>query len=56
MCKILSISPSTYYYVAAEKPDESALVERVREIFRLNRNNYGTRKNKKGIIHRGLYL
>ena len=56
MCKVLNISRSTYYYEAAEKPDESALVERVREIFRLSRDNYGTRKIKKELAKEGLVV
>lgn len=39
--------------LAAVRPDESALVERVREIFRLSHGNYGTRKIKKEFAKKG---
>lgn len=46
MCSVLNISRATYYYEAKEKPDESSLIKSIKEIFRLSRNNYGTRKIK----------
>jgi len=53
MCAVLGISRSTYYYEAKEKHDESTLTELIREIFRLSRNNYGTRKIKKELAKKG---
>lgn len=44
MCRVLKIPRSTYYYEAKQKADESELVRTIREIFRISRNNYGTRK------------
>lgn len=47
MCNVLKISRATYYYEAKEKADESTLVTAIIEIFRISRNNYGTRKIKR---------
>lgn len=47
MCVVLKNSITNYYYKAKEKPDESFLIDRIKEIFRISRNNYGTRKIKR---------
>lgn len=47
MCKVLNISRSTYYYEAKVKRDETELTAAVVDIFKISRNNYGTRKIKK---------
>lgn len=46
MCAVLQISRSTYYYECKQKPEEQELVKSIQEIFRLSRNNSGTRKIK----------
>lgn len=48
MCKVLGIPNSSYYYSrkVKDKVDESVLKQNIREIFRKNRNAYGTRKIK----------
>ena len=46
MCTVLKISRSTYYYECKEKSKDKELVYFIKEIFRLSRNNYGTRKIK----------
>lgn len=56
MCKVLKISRSSYYYEAAQKSDESDLVERIKEIFRTSRENYGTRKIKKELAKEGFIV
>lgn len=56
MCKVLKISRSSYYYEAAQKIDESDLVERIKEIFRISRDNYGTRKIKKELAKEDLIV
>lgn len=53
MCGILKISRSTYYYECKEKTDEHELVQSIKEIFRLNHNNYGTRKIKVELAKEG---
>ena len=45
MCKSLGISRVAYYYHSQRK-DESKLEKRVVSLFRLSRNNYGSRKLK----------
>jgi len=47
MCKCLNIARSTYYYETACKPDESALVAKISQVFHENHDVYGTRKLKK---------
>lgn len=47
LCKVLNISRSTYYYEAKVKRDETELTAAVIDIFKISRNNYGTRKIKK---------
>ena len=44
MCLVLKISRSTYYYEIREKKTDSKLVDRIIDIFKKSRNNYGTRK------------
>ncbi len=56
MCKVLKISRSSYYYEAAQKIDERDLVEHIKEIFRISRNNYGTRKIKKELAKEDLIV
>lgn len=46
MCKVLQLSRSTYYYEAKERASEDVLTSKIMEIFRSNRQNYGTRKIK----------
>lgn len=46
MCIVLQIPRSSYYYKAKEKQSESKLVEKIINIFKASRNNYGTRKIK----------
>ena len=53
MCAVLKISRATYYYEVKEKPDESLLIQSIKEIFLLSRNNYGTRKIKKELAKEG---
>lgn len=53
MCSVLKISRATYYYEAKEKPNESSLIQSIKEIFRLSRNNYGTRKIRKELAKEG---
>lgn len=56
MCKVLKLSRSSYYYEATQKSDESDLVERIKEIFRASRENYGTRKIKRELAKEGLLV
>ena len=53
MCTILKISRSTYYYEYKEKSKDKELVHSIKEIFRLSRNNYGTRKIKVELAKQG---
>lgn len=53
MCCVLQVNRSSYYYKAAEKKDESELAADIQEIFRKNRNHYGTRKFKKNWLIAG---
>ena len=53
MCAVLQISRSTYYYECKQKPAEQELVKSIQEIFRLIRNNYGTRKIKVELAKEG---
>lgn len=53
MCKVLKIPRSTYYYEMQQKPDESALVADIVDIYKSSRNNYGTRKIKVELTKRG---
>ena len=53
MCRVLQVNRSTYYYEAKEKSDESRLVSKITDIFKISRNNYGTRKIKKELEKRG---
>jgi len=58
MCSVLQLPRSTYYY----KPEpatglqEQELEDTVIEIFKLSRNNYGTRKIKKELAMRSLHV
>lgn len=47
LCRVLKIARSTYYYEASLPKDESELTSLIKEIFRISRNNYGTRKIRK---------
>lgn len=47
LCKVPNISRSTYYYDTKTRPDETKLTVTAKDIFKINRNNYGTRKIKK---------
>ena len=53
MCRVLQVNRSTYYYEAKQLPDESGLASEIKEIFRKSRNNYGTRKIKRGLMKTG---
>ena len=53
MCTVLKISRSTYYYECKEKSEDKELVHSIKEIFRLSRNNYGTRKIKVELAKQG---
>ena len=53
MCAVLQISRSTYYYECKQKQEDQELVQSIREIFRLSRNNYGTRKIKVELAKEG---
>ncbi|RKD27167.1 transposase [Caminicella sporogenes] len=46
MCEILNISRSLVYYTPKEKTRDSNLENKIIEIFKNSRNNYGTRKIK----------
>lgn len=46
MCLVLQIPRSTYYYVAKQKVDETALTTAIIDVFKASRNIYGTRKIK----------
>lgn len=46
MCKVLKLPRSTYYYESKEKHCNSLVINHILEIFRISRNNYGTRKIK----------
>ncbi len=46
MCKFLKVSRGTVYYKLNEKAVENELSDRVTEIFKKSKNNYGTRKIK----------
>lgn len=54
MCEALQIPRSTYYYEAKQPQDESELTNAISEIFRISRNNYGTRKLKHELTARGI--
>ena len=56
MLRCLRIARSTYYYVAREKPDETALEDAVEIIFNQNRKVYGSRKIKVALERRKLIL
>ena len=53
MCRVLQVNRSTYYYEAKQLPDESGLASGIKEIFCKSRNNYGTRKIKRGLMKTG---
>lgn len=46
MCKVLQIPRSTYYYESKAKEKTDVITPKVIEIFKVSRNNYGTRKIK----------
>lgn len=46
MCKVLQIPRSTYYYESKAKESTDEITPKVIEIFKVSRNNYGTRKIK----------
>ena len=53
MCRVLQVNRSTYYYEEKPKPDESELSSEIAEIFKVSRNNYGTRKIKQELMKTG---
>jgi len=56
MCKILRIARSTYYYEAKERPEESALYEKINTAFKENRSVYGARKLKKVLEKKQVFV
>lgn len=56
MCLVLKISRSTYYYESKLKTDESELTTLIKDIFRISRNNYGTRKIQNKLRGTGNYI
>ncbi len=56
MCKVLQLPRSTYYYEAQEKQSDNELIAKITEIFRISRNNYGTRKIKVELKKKGLIV
>lgn len=46
LCRILKFPRSTYYYENKQKTYNNEITNHILEIFRLSRNNYGTRKIK----------
>ena len=51
MCKLLEVSRSLVYYHLSKEPsapskEEKIIEKHIKEIFRLSKNNYGTRKIK----------
>lgn len=46
MCRVLKIPRSTYYYEITQKTVNADIANQIMEIFRISRNNYGTRKIK----------
>ena len=53
MCRVLQVNRSAYYYEEKPKPDESELSSEIAEIFKVSRNNYGTRKIKQELMKTG---
>ncbi len=53
LCKILKLPRSTYYYENKLKPSNNKIINHILEIFRLSRNNYGTRKIKVELLKLG---
>lgn len=53
MCEVLGIARSTYLRVQKEPRDDS-LTEEIIEIFKVSRNNYGTRKIKVELEKKGV--
>lgn len=53
MCRVLQVNRSTYYYEEKPKPDEAELSSEIAEIFKVSRNNYGTRKIKQELMKTG---
>lgn len=56
MCKCFKIPRSSYYYIAQVKTDETALEDKIEEIFHDNHDVYGTRKIKKSLEKVGLQI
>ena len=46
MCKVLQIPSSDYYYESKAKASTDEITPKIIDIFKANRNNYGTRKIK----------
>jgi len=53
MCRVLKINRSLVYYTPKEKSCESGLENKIIDIFKKSRNNYGTRKIKKELDKKG---
>lgn len=56
MCDVLNISRSTFYYELNKHETESIvdpLTDKIIEIFKSNRNSYGTRRIKKKLLEEG---
>ena len=53
MCDVLQIARSTFYYETKERSNEDDITKAIVEIFRKNRNAYGTRKIKVKLLEHG---
>lgn len=53
MCEVLQFARSTFYYEANEKDNQDEVTTAIVEIFRANRNAYGTRKIKVKLKEQG---
>jgi putative transposase len=56
MCDVLQIARSTFYYETKEQAKKDEVTEAVVDIFRRNRNAYGTRKLKVKLQERGMVV
>ncbi len=53
VCRVLQINRSTYYHEKKPEPGEEGLSSETAEIFKVSRNNYGTRKIKQELMKTG---
>jgi putative transposase len=61
MCEFLSVSRSAYYDWLARRPtareqEDVELIEIIRDLFKQNRENYGTRCLKKALLKKGWHV